>query len=234
MSKKMMLLALAAVSAALFALPAVASAGTWNMTPAGSIFTLTSKVGTTTVWTSTNHTVTCASVTGSGRYNVGSPTNGVISLKFHGCKDEAGTTCTGETAGEPAGTLSTTANMPFSNIYMESEKGLAGSHNPGITISGVGAEKHFMNFRCGFGLLTVKIEGSIIAELEGPCNTALKTHALNLESPKGHGKQEWTQVTTTGTIDDLTSTVNGSPETLSLDGTWFMHFEGATTADCTL
>jgi hypothetical protein len=228
MSKKMMVLALAAVSAAMFALPAVASAGTWNMTPAGQTFTSTSKAETTTILTSTEHTVKCTSSTGSGRYNAGSTTNGVITLKFHGCKDEVGTNCTGETAGEPAGTISTTANLPFSNVYMET------GHNPGITISGIGAEKHFANFRCGFGLLTIKVEGTIIGEVDSACNTASKTHALNFESPKGHGIQEWTQVTTTGTIDDLTSTVNGSPETASQDGTGFTHFAEATTADCTL
>jgi hypothetical protein len=84
MSKKMMLLALAAFSAALFALPAVASAQEIHMEPGnGESFTVTGGAGE--LRAESEPTITCEHVDGSGKFDAGSSTTGTIHLDFTGC-----------------------------------------------------------------------------------------------------------------------------------------------------
>src|SRR5690348_459389 len=99
MSKKMMMLALAAVSAALFAMPAVASAGEWDtenslgQVVTGQEFTI-SKVTNPVLESANGDRVTCTGLTGSGKYDVGSSKTGTITLDFTGCTENTfGTTC---------------------------------------------------------------------------------------------------------------------------------------------
>lgn len=223
MSKKIMLLALTTVSAALFALPAAASAGEWEMTPAGGAFTVHS-VGNTVLTTHNNETITCTTVTGGDSYNMGSTTTGTIGLTFHGCTTTVlgfKVNCTG--AGEPTGTTKTTT-LTFTNIYLTDSK-----TTPGIKITGAGANEHFDTFKCGG--VEVVVTGSLIGQLESPCGTASKEHKLLFEST-AHGTQKWMQNTLTGPNTDLTATIGGTPRTASLDGTWILTFAQIETVRC--
>src|SRR5690242_12313534 len=85
MSKKMMMLALAAVSAAMFALPAVASAGspTVDMSTKNTHFTIAG--GHAELRAGTDK-ITCTSVTGTGEWSQQtSATTGTVQFIFHGC-----------------------------------------------------------------------------------------------------------------------------------------------------
>jgi hypothetical protein len=224
MKHKTILLALAAVSVAMFALPAMASAGTWSLDPAGTPIT-TSSVGNTVLTNNNNETVTCTSSTGAGSYNAGSTTDGTITFKFHNCTS-AGIACT--TAGQPSGTIVTTL-ATFKNVYLE-----PGPHNPGVTIKGNGATEHFATFKCGFGLVTIVVTGTLLGEIEEAstkCNVATKKLPLTFVST-AHGVQKWTRVTTAGAIEDLTATVNGTARTASQDGTGFVETAANVTPTC--
>ena len=223
MSKKIMLLALTAVSAVMFALPAVASAGEWEMTPAGGAFTV-ANVGNTVLTTSNNETLTCTKVTGSGSYNAGSATTGTVEMTFHSCTTVVlgfKVNCT--SSGQPTGTVTTTT-VTFTNIYLEDDKTL-----PGVKLTGAGANEHFATFSCGG--VNIVVTGSVIGESESKCGTAAKEHKLNFEST-AHGTQKWKQNTTTGAITDLTATVGGSPRTASQDGTGILTFANTETVTC--
>jgi hypothetical protein len=82
MSKKMMLLALAAACAALFALPAGASAMENHLEPAEP-FTITGPEGQ--LRAESEPTITCEKTDGSGKFDTGSTTTGTIELDFTGC-----------------------------------------------------------------------------------------------------------------------------------------------------
>jgi len=213
--KKLVLLAVAAVIAALFALPAVASAAEWEMDPAGWAFNATS-VGATALKTNNNETVNCTGSTGSGAYNAGSKTEGTIELTFTGCTDSIfGGKC--NTAGQAAGTITTTPALIFKNAYLEDNK-----LKPGITIKGTGVEEHFVSFECAGGLFKAKVTGTVLGEVEGACASESEEQKIKFESVT-HGNQKWNQDTKTGAIEDLTTavTVFGATNnrTSSQDGT---------------
>ena len=234
MNKKLMLLTLAAVSAAMFAVPSIASAGNWNLDGAFPAKFTIKHTGTMLIGSSSGNTVECTTITGSGQYN--NATSGVLTLKYHSCKDLAtGTTCTG--TADPAGTISSTANLTFQNVYLEKDvNGVP--HNPGITIKGVtagGIGEHVATFKCKFGLLTTILSGTVLAALDNPgveCNNLRKELAIKFETT-AHGVQRWNQVTTTGAIEDLTAMLNGTPETAALVGTTDLNLENSVTATCT-
>ena len=221
MSKKLMLLALAAVSAVLFALPAVASAGQWTLTGGHQLFTGTS-VGKTTLTTVENETVTCETASGNGTVNAAG-NGGTISLVFHSCKeDTAGTICT--TPGQPSGTIVASGN--WASVYLTHTK-----TKPGIKIEGPGATKQLAEFKCGFGLITIKVEGSVVGEVEEPCGTEGTTFNIEFHSPT-HGNQTFTQNTATGTETFLTAYRNNVPRKASQDGTGRLHLENKATLHC--
>jgi hypothetical protein len=213
MNKKMMLLALAAVSAAMFALPAVASAGTWHAEPsaAATLFTTETTGHGHTTLTTPNRTTTCTSSTGSGSMNVGG-TTGTISLKFHGCSS-LGFSC--NTPGQVAGTIVTSANLVFHNI-------LIAKSTPGVKITGAGATTQLAHYVCAGGLVTVNVTGTVIGHVEQACNTKANTFSLNFEAPGG--VQKFMQETGAGTKTDLTATVNGTAETGGQTGTGTIKF----------
>jgi opacity protein-like surface antigen len=84
MSKKMMLLALAVVSAAFFALPAIASAQEIHLEPGnGETFNVSGGAGE--LRAESEPTITCETTDGSGKFDVGSSTTGTSTLDFTGC-----------------------------------------------------------------------------------------------------------------------------------------------------
>jgi len=82
MSKKMMMLALAVVSAAFLALPALASAQEIHLEP-GEAFTISGPG--CEIRASGEPTITCTSITGTGNFDAGSTTTGSLALDLTGC-----------------------------------------------------------------------------------------------------------------------------------------------------
>ena len=203
MKHKMLLLALAAVSAAMFALPAVASAGSPVIDPASGKFplTFTSAGGHSDFRATGEPAITCTSKTGTGRFTSG--TTGEIALTFHGCMTSFfgfPTSC--NSAGQPSGTIVINPSV-FHNIYVTDAK-----TNPGILItppsSGV-----FTTLICGsFAKTEVKGNG-IIGEVTAPrCNAAAqKTATLNFTA--AGSSQNLKKVTATGTEFSLQSATEG-------------------------
>jgi hypothetical protein len=219
MSKKMMVLALAVASAALFALPAVASAQSWHLSQT-TTFSVTGGQGKLTATDGTS--VTCSSTTGSGSFST--TTAGTVSLVFHGCTG-FGFACT--TAGQPSGTI-TVANS-FNGIMVS-------TNNPGVLLTPDSlsstetlGKKFITEFSC-LGISTKVYGNGVIGTIHSPvpaCGATASTWGLNFESSmSGHQKdQVWT-----GTSYDL---ISNSHSTSSLDGTATLHFPAARTLTCT-
>jgi hypothetical protein len=118
----------------------------------------------------------------------------------------------------------------FRNVYLE-----PGPKVPGLTLKGNGASEHFASFKCGFGLVSIVVNGTLLGELEEAatrCNVATKKLPLAFVST-AHGVQKWMQVTTSGEKEDLTAVVNGTARTASQDGTGFVETTSNVTPTCT-
>ncbi len=219
MKHKAILLALTVVSAAMFALPAIASAGEWELdAKLPQAFTAVNKAGTVTTLTQQGSAtkVTCTGSTGSGKYTT-KTTGEELTLTFTGCKESAiGTACT--TSGQASGTIKTT-DLTFHNVMLEATKAAGFEKGtPGILITPNGT--HFASFTCGFGLVSVEVTGNgIMGDISAPaCGAAAqKTATLNFDS-SATGVQKWMQITTAGTKFDLDSKENGTVRTASQDG----------------
>ncbi|HKO37140.1 MAG TPA: hypothetical protein VJU14_02090 [Solirubrobacterales bacterium] len=151
MSKKMMLLALSAISAAMLAVPAFASAlpahlsvNPGNFTIHGGASTLSRVGGGGTTGTTT---------TGTGKFE--NTTTGTVTLTFHGVKDPFGGSC--NSTGQAAGTVATTT-LPFHLVML-------GTHKPGLLITSA-AGNHFVTYNCLF-IGSVAVSGNPAGEGEG-------------------------------------------------------------------
>jgi hypothetical protein len=220
MSKKMMVLALAVASAALFALPAVASAQSWHLSATTS-FSVTGAGGKLTSTDGT--TFTCSSTTGSGSFST--TTAGTMSLVFHGCTG-FGFACT--TPGQPSGTI--TLSVSFDAIMVS-------TNNPGVlltpdssSITETLGKKFLTEYSC-LGISTKVYGNGVIGTIHSPvpaCGATATTWGLNFESSAlaGHQKDKlWT-----GTEYDL---ISNSHSTSSIDDTLTLHFPLARTLTCT-
>jgi hypothetical protein len=230
MTKKIILLALAAISAAMFALPAVASAGEWSLDPAGGKFPVSFNLSSSTTTTLTTDDgsglkVTCSTATGSGK-QVTSTTSEEVTLTFSGCKENLfGSSCT--STGQTSGTIKTT-DLVGHNVILEKGppevRGVLLTPNAG----------HFATFDC-LGFFHIVVGGNgIIGEMTAPttCGAVANTATVKYESPTT-GTQKWTQVTTTGTKFNLTSSVNsGAAATASQDGTGTVNYAENMTFTC--
>jgi hypothetical protein len=222
MSKKMMLLALAAVSAAMFAMPAAASAGEWKIHP---LQASTIAGGATSLKTANGDTVNCTSSNGTGTQTT--ETTGTIELTFNGCTGPFGSNCS-NVAGQP-NRITTTPGLVTHNIYLEDNK-----TKLGILITGNGAAKHFASFHCTvFGFITIPIvvSGSVIGEVDRACGSVSKTSTVTFAST-AHGVQKWMKITNTGSTFDLTANNNGTNETASQDGDGTVTTANNTTVTC--
>ena len=185
MSKKLMLLSLAAVSAAVLALPAAASAQTWHLNEAGA-FTITG--GTGNLSTTSGTTIHCGSVTGSGNYET--TTTGTMTLVF-GPTCALGTThC--ESPGAATGVIETTA-LPFHNVMVT-------TNTPGVLVT-PNATGAFAHFNCGFLSFTVSGNG-VLGDVEKECGSKSVEAGVEFKAT-GHGVQEHTLYT--GTTYRLTT-----------------------------
>jgi hypothetical protein len=228
MSRKMMVLALTVVSAAFFALPAVASAQSWHIAQATS-FSVTGSGGTLTPTSGAN--VTCTSTTGSGSFST--TTGGTVRVVFHGCTS-FGLGCT--TPGQTSGTIVFTDS--FDGIMVNST---ASTKDPGIlltpdnpsnstelTPSGVSAGKKFTGeFSC-LGISIKLYSNGLIGTTS--CIFGSSTLVVSFaSSSQGHQNDK----TWTGTTYDMISNIDSSHPTTSLDGTVTLTFPSSETITCT-
>jgi hypothetical protein len=233
MKHKMILLALAAVSAVMFALPAVASAGEWEITKPENF---TAKAGVTTLTQDpisageSVSEVTCTASNTTGKYTT-KTTAEEVTITFTGCTAPSpfGGTVNCTSAGQAAGTIKTT-DLTAHNIMIDPTPNAIA----GVLITP--AAGHFATFNCG-GIFEVKVNGNgVIGEVEKKCGESITTSGLNFES-SATGTQKYMQITTTGTKFDLSSTTTifgggATTRTSSQDGTGTITFPNAQTMTC--
>jgi hypothetical protein len=235
MSKKIMVLALATACAALFALPAAASAQTAHLSATTS-FSVTGNGGSLT--STEGGTVNCSSTTGSGTFST--TTSGHVSLLFHGCSVSIGFSIPCTSPSHPSGTI--TAANSF-NLIMVSAGTSTGKAGILLTPTGTSvltpsnpsqpshASKKFVTeFSCG-GIQSIKVYGNgVIGTIHQACSTSASTFGLVFESSSpGHQKH----MTWTGTTYDLISNITDQHPTASLDGTATIHLPAARQLHCT-
>jgi hypothetical protein len=217
MSKKVMMLALTAVSAAIFALPAEASAGSWHLEksaggPTGPVLAIT---GGAPIFTTAGGFITIkgTAVSGNAVFTTGSTTTGTITAESAGVK--GGLKFTGVTSnltlcnspGQPAGTVLTTP-LAFHLEKIETE-------TPGILITPAGSPAtHFADFACGS--TTIAKGNGILGDVTNKCSEETERGTTVFQTTGVNGQQKYKQVTTTGTIFDL-ETTNQSGGAI---GTW--------------
>jgi len=225
--KKALLLVSAAVSVVMFALPAGASAKSWDMdwNNGNHSKPLPFTIDGTAAPRLTAHngeTVECSVVNGQGEYTT--TTTGSIQLVLHGCiYPAAGISCRSGTS--PAGTIETTV-LPFHNVYSTHN----GKEYPGILVT-PGNNEHFSSFFCtifGIGVHFKTTGNGVIGQVE-KCGD-LTTTSLNFESA-GPGTQTLTEWTGT-TYDRKWSKNGGAPITVSQDRTEDIQFPETVNATC--
>jgi hypothetical protein len=186
MSKKLTLNVFGVLAAlALTALPGAASAKETALKCEKTPCTFTVAGGATTISSVSGDTVSCTSVTGSGKaINLGNleTTTTEESFIYHGCKETTTIfkfACT--TPGQPSGTI--TSNSMTGHIVA-----LPGATNEaGILLTDVKT-----TFTCAGGFARTTITGYLIGEFETKCGTpAGTTRKLNFETV-GHGAQKLT------------------------------------------
>ncbi len=204
MSKKIILLALAAASLAAFALPVTAMAAEEDLalhvvpTPVGAkkvdgvgVATLTGGFGS----------VECAANSGSATFE--NSTTGTFEQTFTGCK-LGGSNCT--TTGQVAGTI-TTQSLPFHLVTVVHS--VSSATGPGILVTPNAATGQFATFTCGFLGFTVKGNGLVGTITKPVCggtsteatvsfsssSTAVQTHktVASIEQPGGVKKHTPTE-----------------------------------------
>lgn len=196
MSKKLMVLALAVVSASILALPTVASASVpWNIDPAGVGFSGTTGLGK--LLAANEPTITCEGpnhVTGS--YDNGSQTTGSISLDFTACHIVViGFTIKCHTAGAPLENTIQSGGT-FHNVKITGGK-------PGILVT-----PNTTTVTCG-STTPIIVEGTVIGQITAPaCNVETTTSTLKFGVT--NGVQNHTTVDGTTTEYDLTAETEGS------------------------
>lgn len=229
MSKKIILLALAAVSAAVFVLPATAMAAEEDVAlhispvPAGPVPV---SGGATSLSNVEGETIDCKEVNGSATFE--NSTTGHLTLTFSGC---FATTVFGNiscnSSGQTSGTIKTTENLPFHLVTAKHAS--TGAEVPAVLITSLGTEEHFATFACG-GFVTDKVTGKgIIGEIENKCGSKSKETFINFAIIK-HGEQTYrTVVGTPNTEYDL----KGNGATAAQTGTGTVKFTEETTLTCT-
>jgi hypothetical protein len=176
MKHKMTLLALAAFSAALFALPSVASAGEWTMDCPGGKATcsFTTSGGHAELRAVNEPTITCTSSTGSGSVSTGG-TTGTFGITFKGCTATLFFTASCNSAGAASGEIKV-ATSTSHNVYLEPEK-----TTPGILVTPSTTE-----ITCaGFSNITVTGNG-LLGDLTASCNQESETILLLLLETRTH------------------------------------------------
>jgi len=225
MRRKTFLLALAAVSAAMLALPALVSAQSWHLDNTTS-FSVTGSGGNLT--STEGASISCTSTTGSGAFST--TTSGSVSLVLHGCTGPFGFACT--SAGQSSGTV--TLVTSFDGIMVTSsasEKKAGVLFTPTTSVEPTPGLKQFTEFNC-LGI-SIKLFGKgLIGTVISPdCGVASTTVSVGFESSEsGHQKDR----TYTGNTYDLQTNISAtSHPTASLDATVTLHTPASRTRNCT-
>jgi hypothetical protein len=219
MSKKM-LLALAAVSAALFALPTAASAQSWHLNSVTN-FSVTGNGGLLT-WTNGN-ILACSATTGAGSFST--TTEGTVSMVFHDCTAPPGFSCT--SPGQPTGRVVFSAKV---------DGIMLGTNKPGVLVTPVqSAEptsgmKTLLEMSC-IGFLQKIFGKGLIGTISAPaCGAASSTATVTFESSSGGHQIDKTY---TGNTFNLATTLSESHPSFSLDMSWLLTFAAPRTITCT-
>jgi hypothetical protein len=237
MNKKLMTLALAAVIVAIFALPAVASAGNWHLEPTdgsrtGPTITITAT--SSTLSTTSGLTIKSTGLSGTGTFNAESTTTGVITsesagikggLKFTGVAS-LGFPCT--SAGQAAGTV-LTAPLTFHLEKIDTE-------TPGLLIYPGGAEgSTFATFTCA-GITTIVRGNGILGDVTDKCSEEKEKGTVDFQTNGTNGHQKYKQVTTNGTVYDLEASQNGGStwSTAAIEATASLTLSKKSKVNCTL
>ena len=218
MNKKIMLLALAAVSAVMLAVPAFASALIplhLSSTPVGAK-TLDDVGANPTLSTTGGTTVECGTFKGTATFETS--TTGTIELTFtEGCKEKTfGSSCA--SSGEPAGSIATT-KLQFHLVTLA-------NNVPGVLITPNAG--HFASFTCGIIPITVGGTG-VIGKITSPgCNQSSTEATIDFNAT-AHGVQEFNKVAGTETIYQLKK----GEENAAQDATGKLTLGTAQTLTCT-
>jgi hypothetical protein len=215
MSKKFMVLALAVVSAAFFALPAMASAQEIHLEPAQS-FTTSGPGGE--LQASGEPTITCTSTSGSGSYDAGSTTTGSSTLDFTGCHTAVfGFTASCKSEGAAtSGTIATGGTFHLITIS---------SGVPGVLLT-----TNPVKIVCA-GISTITTSGNVIGTITSPaCGSSSKEVKLSFGVKEGVQNH----LSYTGKIYDLTAqTGSSTPVTAALVGNATNTTTNASKLNCT-
>jgi hypothetical protein len=208
MSKTLMLLAAGALAAlALTALPSAASAGEFIATCSNGqkeCFGVGISTARPTLEDDGGARIECTGVAIIEATVIHSASTGTTQITFNGCKDEGtGFSCNNTgTSGEI-----TTNTMTFHLVYLENST----TTPVGVLLTGVN-----VTFSCAGGLVKKTVTGNIIGEISNPqCGVNATSHSSNFESLALTGTQRWEQITTAGTLFDLTSGSETSDTTTS-------------------
>jgi hypothetical protein len=163
MSKKMMLLTLAVVSAAFFALPGMAVAQEIHFEP-GEAFTASGGGGEFRV--SGEPTITCTATAGTGKFDAGSTTTGSLIGDTTGCHTSVfGITASCKSEGAASGTIATSGTFHLITV----SSGVPGVLGTGNTTKIICA-----------GISTITASGNGIATIVSPkCGESSKTMTLS-------------------------------------------------------
>ncbi len=212
----MILLALTVVSAALFALPAIASAQEIHVEPGnGETFKASGAGGELRV--EGEPTVTCSGTTGSGSFNAGSSTTGNASAEFTGCHVNVLFTIPCHSTGAPAN--NTIVSSGTFHLITTS------TGAPGVL--GTAAET---TIECS-GISTMKVTGSVIGTITSPKCGKSSTSASVSFTATGTTQDH---LTYTGVNYDLQSRTGTAEEkTAAVVGTATGTTVNAQTLNCT-
>jgi hypothetical protein len=203
MSKKLMLLAVGALTALAFtALPGAASAGEWehHCTSTAGVAepcVLSVAGGGAELINDAGERISCTAVSGTGSA-VTTGTTGSVKLTFTGCKETVTFFRFSCTSNGTSGVIETNT-LTTHNIYIE--EATAAATTPGLLLTGVNT-----TFTCA-GFSDKTVTGNIIGHLTNPnCSSATTSMGISFDKHSSIvGTQKYEQVTTTGTVFDLTS-----------------------------
>jgi hypothetical protein len=186
-------LALAAVSAAMFALPAVASAGTPTIDPGGTSFSGT--FGLSTLGAEGEPTIRCEGenhVTGTFNNAGGNATGGTITLDYTNCHIIVlGFTIKCKTAGAPLENTIALSNVPFDLTYATDNK-----TSPALLVTNVNT-----TVICGM-TTPIVVTGNVMGTVTAP-GCGVKSKSASIAFEQTGNVQKHMQITGTGTKFDL-------------------------------
>jgi hypothetical protein len=174
MSKKIMMLALAVVSAAFFALPAMASATEIHYEPAET-FTISGAGGE--LRAEGEPTITCTLTSGHGTFDVGSTTTGTATLDFTGCHTSVvGFTASCKSEGAAVGgTIA--SHGTFHLITWNETTGGIDPTKPAVLLTTTTTK-----IVCA-GISTIIVHGDVIGTITSPaCGGSSKTMTLSFQA----------------------------------------------------